>query len=184
MNPTEDLHVAIDWNRAFTFFLNQQCDSDVKGRDLIHIEAGSKCWIETYTGAVVITRAGLCTFTSLGNVFTIVCGTWDLLKTRTPGPNLIEEITEACRTQESLESDGHRTPTRYLLRALKKLTRRTDGRTDTTAQGFFKNTSRDPRSETSWSRRWDFKERERNTWNEVLIGMTGDLKSSHGPRVD
>lgn len=108
--PTR-LHVAVDWNRAFTFFLNQQCNSDVKGRDLVHIEAGSKCWIETYTGAVVITRAGLCTFTSLGNVFTIVCGTWDLLKTwgQNAGPNIIEEITEACHTQESLESDGHRT---------------------------------------------------------------------------
>jgi hypothetical protein len=107
--PTR-LYVAVDWNRAFTFFLNQQCDSDVKGRDLIHIEAGSKCWIETYTGAVVITRAGLCTFTSLGNVFTIVCGTWDLLKTcQNAGPNIIEKITEACHTRKSLESDGHRT---------------------------------------------------------------------------
>jgi hypothetical protein len=31
-------------------------------------------------------------------------------------------------------------------------------------------------SETTRSRRWDFKKRERNTWNEVLIGMTGELK--------
>ncbi len=96
MNPTEDLHVAIDWNRAFTFFLNQQCDSDVKGRDLIHIEAGSKSWIDTYTGAVLITRAGLFTFASLGNqTATAHDTTRYVLRT-------LKKLTEANRLSQSI----------------------------------------------------------------------------------
>jgi hypothetical protein len=57
---------------------------------------------------------------------------------------LAEETAEACRTQKELESTDHRTPTRYVLRALKKATKanRIHGLTSITAPGFFNNTSR------------------------------------------
>ena len=92
----------------------------------------------------VITRAGLSTSTNLTHSFTILCGTWSHLNVRAPGPRLAEETAEACLTQKELESADHRTPTRYVLRALKKATKanRIHGLTSIAVPGFFNNVSR------------------------------------------
>jgi ribonuclease HI len=116
---------------------------------IIHIEVESKLWIDNYEGTEIYTKAGLSTSTDLACMFTILCGTWAHLQARTaPGrrPHLTQEIAEACRTQEELESTDHRTPTRHVLRALKKCTKaqRIHGLTSVVAPGFFKNASRGP----------------------------------------
>ncbi len=116
---------------------------------IIHIEVESKMWIDNHEGTDIYTKAGLSTSTDLARSFTILCGTWVHLQARTtPGsrPHLIQEIAEACRIQEELESTDHRTPTRYALRALKKITKanRIHGLTSVATPGFFNNASRGP----------------------------------------
>jgi hypothetical protein len=61
-------------------------------------------------------------------------------------PSHLNHATEACNIQEELESTDHRTPTRYVLRALKKITKanRIHGLTSVAAPGFFNNASRGP----------------------------------------
>jgi hypothetical protein len=56
----------------------------------------------------------------------------------------LEEISEVCNIQKELESTDHRTPTRYVLRDLKKATKanRIHGLTAVAAPGFFSNSSR------------------------------------------
>jgi hypothetical protein len=86
----------------------------------IHVEVESKTWKDYYEGTEVMTRTVLSTSSRLTHNFTILCGTWTLLNARKPGPHLIEEIVETCRTQKELESTDHRTSARYVLRDLKK----------------------------------------------------------------
>ena len=128
-----------------TIFLNQT-HLNTTSDGIIHIEVESKPWTERHGGIEVVTRTGLSTSVSLTHSFTILCGTWSLLNARNPGPHLDEETTEACRTQETLETTDNRTPTRYVLRGLKKLTRANmiHGLTSITAPGFFHNASRGP----------------------------------------
>jgi hypothetical protein len=104
---------------------------------------------DNHEGTEIFTRAGLSTSTDLTLSFTILCDTWVHLQARTTPerrPQLIQEIAEACRIQEELESTDHRTPTRCVLRALKKNTKanRIHGLTSVVAPGFFNNASRGP----------------------------------------
>ena len=103
---------------------------------------------QTYWG---ITRAGLSASTSLTHSFTVLCGNWSLLNVRKPGPNLVEEFTEACRTQKALDTTDHwydHTPTRYVLRVrvLKKFTKSNiiHVLTVVTVPGFFQTPPEDP----------------------------------------
>jgi hypothetical protein len=116
---------------------------------IIHIEVESKTWIDNHEGTEIFTRAALSTSTDLTGSFTILCGTWAHLQARTTpghGPHLIKEIAEACQIQEELKSTDHRTPTRYVLRDLKKITtgNRIHGHTSVVVPDFFNNASRDP----------------------------------------
>ncbi len=174
MNPANDPHV-VKWHRKWgknpppprakdppriqdhqeqrlklgsTFHLDHPRPNTTE-HDIIHIEVESKLWIDNYEGTKIYTKAGLSTSTDLARSFTFLCGTWALLQTRTsPGrrPHLTQEIAEACRVQEEVESTDHRTPTRHVLRDLKKCTKanRIHGITSVTAPGFFKNASRGP----------------------------------------
>jgi ribonuclease HI len=174
MNPANDPH-AVKWHRKWeenpppprakdpprirdyqeqslklgsTFYLDHPRPNTTE-HGIIHIEVESKIWIDNYEGIEIYTKAGLSTSTDLARSFTILCGTWAHLQARTaPGhrPHLIQEIAEAYQTQEELESTDHRTPTRYVLRALKKSTKanRIHGLTSVAAPGFFKNASRGP----------------------------------------
>ncbi len=130
-----------------TFFLDQPRPNTTPD-GIIHIEVESKPWTEHHGGIEVVTRPGLSSSVIPTHRFTILCVTWALLNERNLGPHLSEETAEACRTQEALEATGHRTPTRCVLRTLKKLTKanRIHGLTSITAAGFFHNDSRDPTS--------------------------------------
>jgi hypothetical protein len=174
MNPANDPH-AVKWHRKWekkpppprardpprirdyqeqslklgsTFHLDHPRPNTTE-HGIIHIEIESKTWIDNHEGTEVFTRAGLSTSTDLTRSFTILCGTWAHLQARTTPerrPHLIQEIAEACRIQGELESKDHRTPTRYVLRALKKITKanRIHGLTSVAAPGFFNNASRGP----------------------------------------
>ena len=95
-----------------------------------------------------MTRTVLSTSSRLTHNFTILCGTWTLLNARKPGPHLIEEIVETCRTQKELESTDHRTSARYVLRDLKKDTKANSihGLTTVASAGFLNNSSRGQRT--------------------------------------
>jgi hypothetical protein len=135
-------------NLGSTFHLDHPRPNTTE-HGIIHIEIESKTWIDNHEGTEIFTRAGLSTSTDLTRSFTILCGTWVHLQARTTPerrPQLIQEIAEACRIQEELESTDHRTPTRCVLRALKKNTKanRIHGLTSVVAPGFFNNAFRGP----------------------------------------
>jgi hypothetical protein len=145
MNPANDPH-AVKWHRKWekkpppprakdppriqdhqeqslklgsTFHLDHPLPNTTE-HGIIHIEVESKLWIDNYE-----------------------------VQARTaPGrrSHRIQEIAEECRIQEELESTDHRTPTRHVLRALKKCTKaqRIHGLTSVAVPGFFKNASRGP----------------------------------------
>jgi len=112
---------------------------------IIHVEVESKTWTDLYEGTEIVTRGGLSTSSSLTHSFTILCASWTLLTTRNPSPHLIVQISKACTIQKELESSDHRTPTRYVLRSLKKdiKANRIHGLTTVASPGFFGNASRD-----------------------------------------
>jgi hypothetical protein len=172
MNPANDPH-AVKWHRKWgknpppprvkdpprirdyqeqklklgsTFHLDHPLPNTTE-HGIIHIEVESKTLIDNYEGTEMLTRKGLSTSTDLTRRFTILCGTWAHLQTRTTprhGPHLIQEIAAACHIQEELESTDHRTPTICVLRALKKVTKanRIHGLTSVAAPGFFNNASK------------------------------------------
>ena len=140
MDPAEDPYTAVDWHRKWeknpppprakdppriedhqekrlnlgtTFLLDQKCTSNTPGKGLIHIEVESKCWVDKLANTEVVTKVGLSTTTSLTKKITILCGTLALLQLRSPGPQLIDTITEAYRTQEALEDTENHTSSEH-----------------------------------------------------------------------
>jgi hypothetical protein len=117
--PTKN-HCLQHENTVGRGILSQPCPKGENDLGWIQLQQKSLISWEVIEGSSVVTREGLTTMSNSSRMgWTIMSGTWNhLRKVWGPTPDTLGKIQ--CRSQENLEEVDLCTPTRHLLRVIKR----------------------------------------------------------------